>query len=152
MSNNGFPHTDAWMELFGNLRMHQPSLDLVSGQQIANLRIPIHLMQPLWLDSDAPVDRVISDYRSAARQQIAGGNPITAMLDMQTTNVQAFFQARNTVGFPTVSEWASEINRGSVDVDMVVRLANVLLQTCLMRVSGLFQKTVIRLMDVLCSG
>ena len=134
MSSNGFPHTDAWMELFGNLRMHDPSLNLVAGQQIANLRIPIHLMQPLWQDDDAPVNRVISDYRSAARRQITQGNPVVEILDMDNINVEAFFQPRNSLSFPTVSEWASEINKCSADVDIIVRLANVLLQTHLMRV------------------
>ncbi len=51
--------------------------------------------------------------------------------------MQAFFQPRNASEFPIVSEWASEINKGSVDVDVFVRLAHVLLQTYLMRVSNL---------------
>ena len=134
MSSHGFPHTDAWMELFGNLGMHDPSLNLIAGQQIANLRIPIHLMQPLWQDDDAPVNRVISDYRSAARRQITQGNPAVEILDMGNIDVAAFFQPRNSLSFPTVSEWASEINKCSADVDIIVRLANVLLQTHLMRV------------------
>lgn len=57
--------------------------------------------------------------------------------------MQAFFQARNTSEFPIVSEWASEINKGSVDVDVFVRLAHVLLQTYLMRVSSLAGKEVL---------
>ena len=126
------------MEIFGNLRMHKPSLHLLAGQHIANLRIPIHLMQPLWQIDDAPINRVISDYRSAAQQQIAQGNLVAAILDSENINVQAFFQPRNALGFPTVSEWASEVNRVSEDIDIFVRLANVLMQTYLMRVSKLF--------------
>lgn len=94
-------------------------------------------MQPIWQPDDAPINRVISDYLSAARQRIAEGSSAAAILAPEYINVQAFFQPRNTSEFPIVSEWASEINKGSVDVDVFVRLAHVLLQTYLMRVSSL---------------
>lgn len=136
ISSDSGPGTDTWMELFDSHDLHTPSLEILTSQQVAHLRMP-HLMQPIWQPDDAPINRVISDYLSAARQRIAGGNSAAAILAPEYINVQAFFQPRNTSEFPIVSEWASEINKGSVDVDVFVRLAHVLLQTYLMRVRSL---------------
>jgi len=133
-SSDSIPYTDAWLELFGGHEIYKPSLVSLSGPQVTHSGVP-HLMQPIWQPDDAPINRVVSDYLSAARQRIAEGTPVAAILAPEYINVQAFFQPRSTSEFPIVSEWASEINKGSVDVDVSVRLAHVLLQTYLMRVS-----------------
>lgn len=145
-SSDSGPRTDTCIEFFGSHDLHKLSLDILASQQIAHSQTP-HLIQPIWQADDAPVNRVISDYLSAARQRIAQGNSVAAILAPEYINVQAFFQARNTSEFPIVSEWASEINKGSVDVDVFVRLAHVLLQTYLMRVSSLAGKEVLILIS-----
>ena len=134
-SSSSLPLTKTWIETTGNLHMQKPSSVPPSGNQIPVSRIPIHLMQPIWKADNAPVNRVIIDYLSAARQQIAQGNAAVRMVNRGYIHVQAFFQRCNTPGLPTVSEWASEINRSSADVPTFVRLAKILLQTYLMRVS-----------------
>lgn len=135
-SMSSLPRTESRIEMISNLRMQNSSSDTLYGSQVSVSRIPIHLMLPIWQDDDAPINRVISDYLSAARQQIARGSPVAEILAPEYINVQAFFQPRNTLRFPTVSEWASEVNKNLLDMHIFVRLANVLLQTYLMRVSN----------------
>ena len=133
--NGTFPRTEAWIDVVCNTRNHNLPPKLSDDSQPWVFSKPRHSVHPIWQINDAPVNRVISDYLSAAREHIALGNPVAAVLGPEYVDVHAFFQPRDTVGFPTVSEWASEINKGSVDVDVCLRLAHVLLQTHLMRVS-----------------
>lgn len=134
-TKSSFPCTEAWVGTVGDIyRPEAPKVPHTSSSRPIS-QIPIHLMRPIWQSDDAPVNRVITDYLSAARQQIAQGNSPVAILASEHINVQAFFQPRNTSSFPTVSEWASEVHKSSVGVNTSVCLANVLLQTYLMRVS-----------------
>lgn len=132
-STSSLLRTEAWIETIDNFHMQKSSSDSTSENQTPASRLPSHLILPNWKLDDAPINRVISDYLSAARQQVAQGSPVADILAPEYINVQAFFRPANTLGFPTVSEWASEVNKRLRNVHTFVCLANVVLQTYLMR-------------------
>ncbi|KAB2574254.1 Nitrogen assimilation transcription factor nit-4 [Lasiodiplodia theobromae] len=124
-----------YVEAFGNM---STSSSIMAGhypveiqkQQVSNFQIPVHFLQPCWELDDAPFSRVVQDYRNLARMHYAS-KPLP---DLSRIDVTYFFVDRAlTAGdVPSVSTWASEMNKSFEDVDVFVRLACLYFQTQLM--------------------
>lgn len=129
-----------YVEAFGNMPMsssimagHYPTE--IQRHQVANFQIPVHFLQPCWQLDSSPFSRVIQDYRDMARSAFQ----LQPLPDLSRTDVTYFFTDRSISGhppedIPTISTWASEMNKSFEDVDVFVRLACLHFQTKLMMV------------------
>ena len=83
--------------------------------------------------------RVITEYKTAARTAISHGEVVENVIGPPKIDVSAFLSLESVKDFneqlPRVDRWASLMNLSFEDVDMFVRLGNIYLQWCLMRVS-----------------
>ncbi|KAL1625135.1 hypothetical protein SLS56_007480 [Neofusicoccum ribis] len=113
-----------YVESFGNLPMsssimagHYPTA--IQRHQVSNFQIPVHFLQPCWELDSSPFSRVIQDYRDLARSFFS----TSPMPDFSRTDVTYFFTEKTpaTVAgeqVPSISTWASEMNRSFEDVDV----------------------------------
>ncbi|KAL0264662.1 hypothetical protein SLS55_000613 [Diplodia seriata] len=125
-----------YVEAFGNM---STSSSIMAGHypveiqkhQVSNFQIPVHFLQPCWELDDAPFSRVVQDYRNLARMHYAR----QPMPELCRIDVTYFFVERTAAAddVPSISTWASEMNKSFEDVDVFVRLACLYFQTQLMR-------------------
>ena len=110
-------------------------LSITREDGITNLRIPIHLVQPLLVPDDSYLSNMYTDYVRGARFMIQQGTPVSQLLGSTAhIPVDLFFRNREPNDPWDCASWACEIWRSFVEVDGCVRLASVMCLTLMMRV------------------
>ncbi|RVX72157.1 hypothetical protein B0A52_04755 [Exophiala mesophila] len=109
-------------------------LSITREDGITNLRIPIHLVQPLLVPDDSYLSNMYTDYVRGARFMIQQGTPVSQLLGSTAhIPVDLFFRNREPNDPWDCASWACEIWRSFVEVDGCVRLASVMCLTLMMR-------------------
>ena len=106
----------------------------IQERQIKNYMIPVYLIQPLVVVENSTLSRVYTDYRDAARQQIANGTSVESIMGPEFVCVDLFFRDRTPNDPYTVCSWACELVKPFTEHNDFVRLAGILLYTQYMRV------------------
>ncbi|OJD34415.1 bzip transcription factor [Diplodia corticola] len=110
-----------YVEAFGNMSTsssimagHYPAE--IQKHQVSNFQIPVYFLQPCWELDDAPFSRVVQDYRNLARMHYAS----KPMPELSRIDVTYFFvdRAFSPGSVPSISTWASEMNKSFEDVDV----------------------------------
>lgn len=110
-------------------------LSITQEDAITNLRVPIHLVQPLLVPDDSYLSNMYTDYVRAARFMIQQGTPVSQLLGPTAhIPVDLFFRNREQNDSWDCASWACEVWRSFVEVDGCARLASVMCLALMMRV------------------
>lgn len=92
-------------------------------------------MKPIELEDSCSFSSVYTNFRGAARDMLAAGTPVPAVIGPDFVVVDLCFRDRKPTDPHTICSWASEVCKSFGEFDIFVLLAHVFFLSAYMRVS-----------------
>ena len=104
-------------------------------QQVQNLKIPVHLIQPIESDDTEPMSRVHSTFRTFAQNALMSGTSYQQILGSPDIEPDYILESSKQVSSCMLTRWAFEVVGSFGDqLGLVVRLGSAQMIYKLMRV------------------
>ena len=97
--------------------------------------LPIHLIQPLEKPHDNPISNVYSEFRNDAREALADGAPVSAVLGPPELDAGAVLSDGDYASAGELSRWAGQLVSSRDELSIASKLGIMFLIFKFMRVS-----------------